>query len=170
MELYSSHYTNKNILNDTKPIIKKILSNNTIILCIGSDKIILDCLGPLVGTILKNNSNLNILGDLSNPITTKNLNSVTSELDKTTNNVIVIDCCLSEDKNNINNIYIYNKPSLPGGLNTNKTPIGNYKILACVDHLNNPLIYSNNKSLFHVYNLAQTIANILMNGINDNEN
>lgn len=162
MLLYQSHYTNDNILNDTKPILQKIISKNTTIVCIGSDKIILDCLGPLVGTMLKNRTNLNIIGDLFNPITSKNISTIYNINQQ---NLLVIDCCISADKTNINNLYIYDEPAFPGGLNHNKLPVGSCKIIASVDHMNNSSIYRNCTSLSHIYNMANIITNIIINSI-----
>lgn len=164
MELYSGYFNDENIINNSSKTIKNILSKNPIIICIGSDKIILDCLGPFVGTLLKKNSNLKVIGELSNPVTAKNINSIISNIDITNNTILIVDCYLSKNEEDINKISIYNESALPGGLNINKTPIGNYKILACVDHLNNPHIYNNSTSLSRIYNLAETITNILING------
>ena len=165
MKLYSNHYTHNNIINDTKDILQNIFSKKPTILCIGSNKIILDCLGPLVGTLLKDKTNLNIIGDLSNPITAKNLHTIISSIENKT--VIVIDCCIGQTISDTNIISIYKNKALPGGLHKNKHSIGNYKILACVDHLSNPLIYNNSTSLSHVYNLATTITNIIINALEE---
>lgn len=164
MLLYQSHYTNNNILNETKPILKKLISQNTTIACIGSDKIILDCLGPLVGTMLKNQTNLNIIGDLFNPITSKNISTIYN-IDQ--QNLLIIDCCISDDKNNINNLYIYDEPAFPGGINVNKLPVGSCKILASVDHINNSSIYAHCTSLSHIYSMASAITNMIINAIEE---
>ena len=54
--------------------LKKYIKPQTIIVCIGTDKCIGDCLGPLVGTLLKENSfPIPIYGTLANPIHALNL-------------------------------------------------------------------------------------------------
>ena len=164
MLLYQSHYTNKNIINDTKPILKKLISNNTTIVCVGSDKIILDCLGPLVGTMLKTKTNLNVIGDLFNPITAKNISTI---YNLNQQNLLVIDCCINTDNSNINNLYIYDEPAFPGGLKNNKLPVGSCKILASVDHINNSSIYTHCTSLSHIYSMATIITNMIINSIED---
>ena len=54
--------------------LKKYIKPQTIIVCIGTDKCIGDCLGPLVGTLLKENSfPIPIYGTLADPIHALNL-------------------------------------------------------------------------------------------------
>ena len=49
--------------------IKKFITKDTVIVCIGTDKCIGDCLGPLVGTLLKDNLlPLPVYGTISNPV------------------------------------------------------------------------------------------------------
>ena len=54
--------------------IKDFIKDNTAIVCIGTDKCIGDCLGPLVATILEENLfPLPIYGTISNPIHALNI-------------------------------------------------------------------------------------------------
>lgn len=54
------------------------LNKHLVILCIGSDRVIGDCLGPLVGhklSSLLKSSDISIYGTLNNPVHAKNLNT-----------------------------------------------------------------------------------------------
>lgn len=77
--------------------------DNIIFVCIGTNKIIGDCLGPLVGTYLKSKfreyNNIKIYGDIYSPIDYTNidkiLNSITYKNDNTIR--ICIDSALGND-------------------------------------------------------------------------
>lgn len=61
--------------------IKNFLSENTVIVCIGTDKCIGDCLGPLVGSILTENFfPLPVYGTLSAPIHALNIDERLDEI------------------------------------------------------------------------------------------
>ena len=63
--------------------IKDFMKDNTAIVCIGTDKCIGDCLGPLVGTILEENLfPLPIYGTISNPIHALNIDKRLEEINK----------------------------------------------------------------------------------------
>lgn len=111
-----------------------------IFLCIGTDRIIGDCFGPLVGTKLEeklaqtNIFNIQIYGTLNNNITYSNiyetLNKIYKENDKPY--IIVIDAALSS-KEDIGKIYINNGKTILGkGLNKTKIEVGNMSLKAVV--------------------------------------
>lgn len=162
MLLYSEHY-DKFDINKACNILKQLINNQTTILCIGSDKIILDCLGPLVGTMINSSIPNTVIGNLYNPILSKDIHNLSS-----LNNCIVIDCCLSNNEKSNNTISIYDEPAFPGGFMNNKIPIGNYKIIASIEYSGNHLM--NGISLAHIYSIASIIKNIICNTIKENYN
>ena len=111
-----------------------------IFLCIGTDKIIGDCFGPLVGSKLKellenyNIFNINIYGTLENNVNYINVENIINDIKKSYSNpyIIVIDAALSK-KENIGKIYIKKEKTILGsGLSKNKIEIGNLSIKAVV--------------------------------------
>lgn len=61
----------------------KYINPNSIIVCIGTDKCVGDCLGPLVGTFLEeHNFPLPVYGTLKDPIHALNLDKKLEEINK----------------------------------------------------------------------------------------
>ena len=54
MYLAKINYKKENVVQVLSSIIKDVIDENTVIVCIGTDRAIGDALGPLVGTMLKN--------------------------------------------------------------------------------------------------------------------
>ena len=85
----------------------KYINPNSIIVCIGTDKCVGDCLGPLVGTFLEeHNFPLPVYGTLKDPIHALNLDKKLEEINKLHPNacIIGIDACLG-DTNSIGEIH-----------------------------------------------------------------
>lgn len=81
-----------------------------VILCVGSNRVIGDSFGPIVGSKLseklKNNDNIVILGNMIKPICRKNLKNVINKINEIENKyVILIDAAVSE-KEYIGNIFV----------------------------------------------------------------
>ncbi|MFR2534858.1 MAG: spore protease YyaC [Clostridia bacterium] len=111
-----------------------------IFLCIGSDKIIGDCFGPLVGTkLLKklepyNTFNIQVYGNLERTISYENIEQYQKQINENPYDtcIIVIDAALSK-KENIGNIYVSKEKTILGkGLHKNKIAIGDISIKAVV--------------------------------------
>lgn len=71
---------------------------DTAVICIGTDRCIVDCLGPLVGTMLKNKKiPLKIYGTLKEPVHAVNFTKRIELINKINHsNIIAVDACLSE--------------------------------------------------------------------------
>lgn len=107
-----------------------------VLLCIGTDKIIGDCFGPLVGYNLKKykNNSFYIEGDLDKIICATNIVNRINEIYKKYNNpfIIAIDSCLSHLYNE-GDIIISSKGLRPGsGLNKSFNEIGDMSIKGVV--------------------------------------
>jgi len=111
-----------------------------VFLCIGTDRIIGDCLGPLVGTMLEeklekyNIFNFTIYGTLQKNICYTNIQEIIEILPKKHKNacIIVIDAALS-NKENIGKIFINKEKMVLGkSLNKSKVEIGDISIKAVV--------------------------------------
>ncbi len=141
-----------------------------VILCVGTDKVTGDCLGPLVGTKLKellsgyNIFNINIYGTLDNNISYINAKTNLNMIKKMHPNayIIVVDAALSK-RENIGKIFINQKETVLGrGLNKNKIKVGRLSIKGVVGENHNISKYNfyslRNTSLNTVINLANIIA------------
>lgn len=92
------------------------IDDKTMIICIGTDKCIGDCVGPLVGTLLKEKGlGLNVFGTLKDPIHALNINKKYKEIIKNYPDykVIAIDACLGE-KEHIGKIVVKDNGIAPG--------------------------------------------------------
>ena len=140
--------------------------NNTIIICIGTDKHIGDCLGPLVGTILKEmNVPINVFGTLKQPIHALNINKKYKEI---INNypdykVIAIDACLGEDKN-IGNIFVKENGISPGkGVGKELPHVKGLGIAGIIDSSDNSESFITKPiRLSFIKDMAEVIANSLI--------
>ena len=135
--------------------IKKILYKknnhfNLVFLCIGTDRMTGDCLGPIVGSKLKgiverkNIYNIDIYGTLESNVSYTNIQEISKIIEKRNPNscIIAIDAALSS-KQNIGKIFVEEgKLALGKGLNKNKIEIGDISIKGVVGE-NHKLLKNN---------------------------
>ncbi|WP_082220458.1 spore protease YyaC [Domibacillus robiginosus] len=111
---------------------------DVVFLCIGSDRFIVDCLGPLVGTMLQENKGLyHVYGTLKNPVHALNLKSTLKEINKQFQNpfLVAIDACVSE-RNHVGEIFIKKGPLFPGrAMNKKLDEVGDCHIKAIVNYI-----------------------------------
>ncbi|MEW8994777.1 spore protease YyaC [Clostridium sp.] len=123
------YYTLSNFLKDE-------LNTNTIIVCIGTDRCIGDCLGPLIGSMLEEKFfPLPVYGTIANPIHALNLDSKLSDIKSKHPNskIIGIDACLGPP-NKIGEIQVRDYPINPGkGVGKSLSPVGDISIIGIVD-------------------------------------
>lgn len=126
MQNFSEYLTNLN-----RKI--KIPKKEIMFICIGTNEIIWDSIGPYVGTYLKQKIREEIIiGDLKNNICSKN--DLKKYYPKVENKfIIAIDSAITE-KGLQGEIFITDKPLIMGaGINKNKGKIGNISIKASVN-------------------------------------
>ncbi|WMM24749.1 spore protease YyaC [Tissierella sp. MB52-C2] len=116
-----------------------IENRDIIIFCIGTDRSTGDSLGPLVGhklePIIKNYSNVHLMGTLENPIHAKNLEETLDKVKKDYNNpfIIAIDSSLGRLER-VGHLSIKNSPLRPGaGVNKSLPPVGDISITGVVN-------------------------------------
>lgn len=130
------HYQNKHAVNILSKSLTKRFSNNTIIVCIGTDRCIGDALGPLVGTLLtKIQYKYPVYGTLKSPIHAVNLREEIQKINNTHRNpnIIAVDACLGEERY-IGSIQIRHSPIFPGkGVGKTLPSVGNISIVGIVD-------------------------------------
>lgn len=152
-------YCNKNVIQKTK---KEI-----VFLCIGTDKIIGDAFGPMVGHTLKQNK-YNVYGDLKNTVNGTNLIKYINKIYKKHNNpyIIVIDSALGA-QNLINKIVVGKGGIIPGSaLNKKNKKIGDLYINAIVGvNSNQNFEQLRNVKLYNIVNLSNLVTNAILKSI-----
>lgn len=141
-----------------------------IIICVGTDLVIGDSLGPLVGTLLKTKCKNNyVYGTLDFPITAKEISCVKKHLKKLHPNgaIIVIDAAVG-DINDVGLIRVLNNGLMPGlGVNKKLGKLGDISILGIVAQKT-----KKNEHLFNftrlnfIYKMAEIISNGIVEYIN----
>ena len=106
-----------------------------IFLCVGTDRVIGDSLGPMVGYKIKNNiSKGHVIGTLEDVIVALNIVDIIEKIHREYNNpfIIVIDSCVS-NYNRIGDIVVKRGSMKIGeGLNKNLISVGNMHIKGIV--------------------------------------
>ena len=111
-------------------------SQPIIILCIGSDRVTGDCLGPLSGShLVAENPNAFILGSLIEPVHAMNLNAILEQIQTLYENpfIIAIDACLGTPEH-IGYITLEKGGLCPGESTNKKLPkVGDIAITGIVN-------------------------------------
>lgn len=144
-------------------LIKK--HREVVIVCIGTDRVSGDSLGPLVGTFLSEECPLaKVYGTLEEPVHAKNLEDIVAGVRRNHPEayVIAVDACLGR-VSSIENIMLVEKPLKPGaGVHKNLPEVGNVNIQGIVNMSGFvPHLLIQNTRLFTVYNMARIIAGTL---------
>jgi putative sporulation protein YyaC len=152
--------------------IKDYITEDTIIVCIGTDKCIGDCLGPLVGSILTENFfPLPVYGTLSSPIHALNIDKRLTEIYAKHPNasIIGIDACLG-DEVDIGEIRIRDYAIHPGkGVGKELPEVGVASVIGIVDSSNNSeFFFSRSIRLSFIMDMAKTISKIFIDAYNLN--
>lgn len=168
MKKVRAHYKNKLAYYKISYFLKDYIDNNSLIVCIGTDRCIGDCLGPLVGTYLKEtNFPLPVYGTISHPIHALNLNDSLKKINKLhpNANIIGIDACLGEN-HSIGEIQIRDYPIHPGkGVGKCLPKVGDVSIVGIVDSDYSNEIFSNRNIRFNlIMDMAKTIKNSIIHG------
>ncbi|MGG7059899.1 spore protease YyaC [Clostridium tertium] len=166
------HYDDNDAHIEISKKIKKYIKSDTIIICVGTDKCIGDCLGPLVGSFLiENNFPLPVFGTLESPIHALNIEEKLSYINKLhpNSNIIAIDACLG-DESSIGEIHTRDYPIHPGkGVGKSLPEVGHQSIIGIVDSSDNAIIFTNRSiRLYLIMKMAKIISNALIYSYNLN--
>ncbi|MGL4656695.1 MAG: spore protease YyaC [Sarcina sp.] len=139
---------------------------DSIIVCIGTDKCIGDCLGPLIGTsLIEKNFPLPVYGTLNDPIHALNIDT---ELEKIYelhphSTVIAIDACLGSF-DAIGEIHLKTDTLKPGkGVGKSLPPVGDISIIGIVDASSKKDLFSNRViRLSFIMDISKVITNALL--------
>ncbi|WP_024613936.1 spore protease YyaC [Clostridium sp. Ade.TY] len=156
------HYNDPLAYYTIAQTITECFSENLVIVCIGTDKCIGDCLGPLVGTILKESMfPIPVYGSIDSPIHAlnidKKLKSILSTHPKAY--IIGIDACLG-DETSIGEIHIRNFAIRPGkGVGKSLPDVGQKSIVGIIDSNEHAdLFYKRSIRLSFVFDIAKVIS------------
>ena len=138
-------HSNKEAVRILSGYISQFFNDRTIIVCIGTDKCIGDCLGPLTGTLLSNNNfSYPVIGTLESPAHAVNLQSMIDSINQKFKSpfVIAVDACLGYSEF-IGDIQIKLGPVHPGkGVGKILPYVGDISIVGVVDSVDVSDIFS----------------------------
>ena len=168
------HYKSSIAYYEIAEALKEFINKNTVIVCIGTDKCIGDCLGPLVGTILKDNLfPLPVYGTISSPIHALNIDKRLDDINKIHPNacIIGIDACLGETSS-IGEIHTRDYAIHPGkGVGKSLPDVGIASIIGIIDSSDNADLFSSRSiRLALVLDMAKVIAHGLIHAYRTNKN
>ena len=163
-----TYYSEDGAYHKITDFLKPYTRDKCIILCIGTDRFIGDCLGPLTGTLLSKLSlSVPVLGTLESPVHAVNLRRTISHIKTYYKgySVIAIDACLGT-KQSIGYIQAKCGSIQPGrGVGKKLTHVGDCSIVGIVDEAVESDNYEyenyiriNNVRLGLVMKMSETIA------------
>lgn len=108
-----------------------------VFLCIGTNRVIGDCFGPLVGYKLKElfreEKNIQIIGDIENVVSFQNIQKIINTIKQEDSFIIAIDAALSSNINKIGTISVsQNKINVGNSINNKNLYIGDISIKGIV--------------------------------------
>jgi putative sporulation protein YyaC len=147
-----------------------------IFLCIGTDRVIGDSFGPLVGYKLKrlfiDKENIKVIGNLDNIICMHNISKILRDINSTYKHsfIVAIDAAFS-DRNNIGRIVVSkNSMNIGSGFCKNIISVGNMSIKGIVSKNTNNPKYNfkllQNTSLSFIMGMADCVSQGIYNVIN----
>lgn len=161
------HYGDREGQQDLLRTLTNLVGNyhEIVVVCVGTDRVSGDSLGPLVGTLLLEECRYaKVYGTLCDPVHAQNINEAILELSKLHPGafVIAVDACLGR-ASNVEKIIMMKKPLKPGtGVNKDLPEIGDVTIQGIVNIGGfMPHLVIQNTRMNTIYNMARVIAGTL---------
>lgn len=161
------HYSDIEGQNKLFNILSSIVINEQeiIIVCIGTDRVSGDSLGPMVGTLLMEECrSAKVYGTLHAPVHAQNIEETIAMIGKEHPDafVIAVDACLGKVAN-VEKIMFINQPLKPGtGVHKDLPEIGNVNIQGIVNIGGfMPQLVIQNTRMNTIYNMSRIIAGTL---------
>lgn len=150
--------------------------SNVIFLCIGTERLIGDAFGPLVGNrlivLLRNANKLNVIGNLNSNVSICNITEIMQNIRNTYANpfIVAIDSALSNSEQ-IGNIVVSDGGlTLGSSMNRKSVIVGDMSIRGIVGkncrNANQNLIILQKASLSMIVDMAEVVATGIYNSIN----
>jgi len=136
-----------------------------VVICVGTDRVSGDSLGPLVGTLLREECRYaNVYGTLADPVHAQNLVETIDYIKRNHPDafVIAVDACLGRQAN-VEKIVLLPKPLKPGtGVNKDLPEVGDVNIQGIVNIGGfMPQLVIQNTRMNTIYNMSKVIAGTL---------
>lgn len=149
--------------------LKDYMKEDTIIVCIGTDRCIGDCLGPLVGSLLKDKFfPLPVYGTVASPIHALNIDKKLIEIKDihSHSTIIGIDACLG-DSNSIGELHVRDFPIHPGkGVGKVLPDVGDASIIGIVDSSDISEVFTNRSiRLSLIMDMSKVIVDALFHAL-----
>ncbi len=112
-----------------------------VILCLGTPKLLGDCLGPIIGTLLRHNHIENVYGTLDAPVHALSLDQTLTDIKKIHPSapILSVDASIGSIFQS-GYITLSQGPLYPGcGLGKKMTPVGDFSITGVFHELSGPL-------------------------------
>lgn len=147
--------------------VRNFLEDKWLVLCIGTDRYIGDCLGPVTGTLLKKQDiDFPVFGTLENPVHALNIKTQMERIknDYTGYKIIAIDACIGNEKN-IGSIQVKKGCIFPGkGVGKSLPPIGDIAVIGIVDcSSKDDFLFTHNIRLNTIMKMAEVIVSAITN-------
>lgn len=160
-------YSDKDAVRTLSNYLSTFMNDRTIVVCIGTDKCIGDCLGPLAGSLLiKEDFPYPVIGTLECPAHAVNLDSVIADINEKYKNpfTIAVDACLGHSEF-IGDIQVKLGPVHPGkGVGKALPYVGDISIVGVVDSVDVSDIFSiRTIRLGLIMKMAEVISSALVN-------
>ena len=169
----TGHFQNPSSVKKLSKYLSINITEEPLILCIGTDRCIGDVLAPLTGTILQRlNVNFPVYGTLENPVhalnISNNLKKIKSEHPQAY--IIAVDASLG-CKNEVGNIIIRKGSLHPGkGVGKKLPAVGDLTIVGIVEAFKSDIsLVIHNIRLHFVMSMAEIIASIIIRGLYQNK-
>lgn len=165
------HYKNSFAALKIGHYLTEYAGRNTAIVCIGTDKCIVDSLGPIIGTMLiRENIDVDVFGTLKEPVHAVNLDDwvrLVNSRDYET--VIAVDACLSARKGQ-GIVEVRHSPVTPGkGIGKRLPEIGDISVVGIVESADKEfysLVQETRLSL--IFDMAEVITAGISNAVRMN--
>lgn len=149
--------------------LKDYMKEDTIIVCIGTDRCIGDCLGPLVGSLLKDKFfPFPVYGTVASPIHALNIDKKLIEIKEIHphSTVIGIDACLG-DSNSIGELHVRDFPIHPGkGVGKVLPDVGDASVIGIVDSSDISEVFTNRSiRLSLIMDMSKVIVDALFQAL-----
>lgn len=168
MNLLKKHHEDIDIIESMVEVLKKEIDEDTIIVCIGTDRCIGDAVGPIVGSMLKNKIKNVVYGTINEPIHALNIFEYAEMINKKHKDtkILCIDAALGK-RESIGKILIDNKPMSPGkGVGKKLPTIGNISIKPVVaNYKENAYDKLRNVRLSYVIKISEIITQSIKEAI-----
>lgn len=166
MLIAGMHYSDPNAVSQLTEGLNRVFmvsKKEPLFLCIGSDRHLLDCFAPLVGTMLTAQvPEINLFGTLDNPLHARNLARELQTIKKVHPDKlqVAIDASLGAEQD-LGYVKLRDESLQPGkALAKHLPPVGQISIIGIVGtRIDRYTALSvNNGSLAHVYHMAQVVT------------